>query len=76
MKWPAQLPDLSPIENLWHQVELSLKHKGLFKNADDLYKAIEVVWNEITQEKIDSRIKSMPKSCSMILKSKGYAINY
>ena len=25
MKWPAQLNDLIPIENIWHQVELSLK---------------------------------------------------
>ena len=53
MKWPAQSPDLNPIENLCYQVELSLKHKGPFKNADELYKAIETTWNEITQEKIN-----------------------
>ena len=41
MKWPAQSPDLNPIENLWYQVEFSLKHKGPFKNADELCKAIE-----------------------------------
>ena len=48
MKWPAQSPDLIPIENLWHQVELSLRHQGPFKNTDELYKAIEATWNKIT----------------------------
>ena len=76
IKWPAQSPDLNPIENLWYQVELSLKHKGPFKNADALYKAIETTWNEITQEKINKLVESMPRRCSLILKSKGYAINY
>ena len=34
MKWPTQLPNLNPIEKLWHQVELALRHKGPFKNAN------------------------------------------
>ena len=72
IEWPAQSPDLNPIENLWHQVELSLKHKGSFKNSDELYKAIETTWNEVTQEKIDKLIESMLKRCSVILKSKGH----
>ena len=42
MKWPAQLLDLNLIENLWHQVELSLKHKGPFKNTDELYKLVNI----------------------------------
>ena len=33
-------------------------------------------WNKIAQEKIDKLIESMLKRCSMILKSKGYPINY
>ena len=63
MKWPAQSPDLSPTENLWHQFELSLKHKGHFKSADELNIAAEAAWNEITQEKVYKLIKSMPKRC-------------
>ena len=76
MKWPAQSSDLNPIENLWKHIELPLKHKGPFKNTDELYKAIEATWNEVTQEKIDKLIESMLKKCSKILKCRGYAINY
>ena len=38
MKWPVQSPDLNSIENLLYQVELALRHKGPFKNVDELYK--------------------------------------
>ena len=71
MKWSAQLSDLNPIENLWRQVELSIRYKRPFKNADELYKAIEAKCYEVTQEKIYKLIEFMPKRCSMILKSKG-----
>ena len=50
MNWPTQSANLNPIEKLWDQVELCLKHKELFKNAIELYKAIEAIWNEITHK--------------------------
>ena len=37
MKWAAQSPDLNPIKNIWHQVEIALRHKGPFENVDELY---------------------------------------
>ena len=73
VKWPAESPDLYPIENIWYQVEL-LKHKGPFKTPDKLCKANETAWDEITQEKIDKLIESVPKRCLMILKSKSFVI--
>ena len=51
MKWLAQSPDRNPIDNLWHQVELSLKHKETFKNTVKYVNVIEAMWNKITLEK-------------------------
>ena len=66
LKWKSsqfKSPYLNPIEKLQHQVELSIKHKGSFKNVDELYKANEATWNEITHKKIDKLIESMPRKC-------------
>ena len=63
MKWAAQSPDLNSIENLWHQVELFLKHKEPFKNAVTLYNAIKAARNEIAQEKVDKLIKIFFLNC-------------
>ena len=76
MKWPAQSPDLNPIENLWKQVDDLVRLRGTFKNADELHQEIQVAWSQISQAKIDKLIESMPRRCQEVIKNNGYAINY
>ncbi len=60
MTWPAQSPDLNPIENLWGYIKHLLK-KINFKNLTELKEAIIKIWNEIPIEVIQKLIKSMKK---------------
>ncbi|CAH1964576.1 unnamed protein product [Acanthoscelides obtectus] len=63
IKWPVQIPDLNPIENLWHLVNRKIRteHPEKFKNSAELFETIEVARNSIRKETIDSQIGSMRK---------------
>lgn len=75
MSWPAQSPDLNPIENMWMIVKRNIGNK-VFRNGDELFVELEKQWNEISDDYIKKLIASMPKRCSEVIKNNGYATKY
>lgn len=75
MSWPAQSPDLSPIENLWKQVKYKLKDAKP-RNKAEFCASVRDAWYSIPVENCQRLIKSMPKRCRSVLSNKGHAINY
>ena len=47
MKWPAQSPDINPIENLWTECDKHVKAK-MPRTLDELEKAMIESWNMIS----------------------------
>lgn len=72
LKWPAQSPVLSPIENFW---EIPSKQNEKFKNLEELFNAIVSAWNSILRGYIHNLLVSMKSRCLEVIK-KGYATKY
>ena len=69
MQWPAQSPDLNPIENLWAELNRLTKVKKP-KNENELFEILKSGWNEITDEYLHKLVESMPSRCKAVIKSK------
>lgn len=75
LDWPAQSPDLNPIENLFSILKRNIGSKR-FSNRDDLFSCLKDEWLRIDPKIIDNLIKSMPRRCAAVIKNKGYYTKY
>ena len=71
LEWPANSPDLNPIENLWFICKSRVQVHERSTNQIEHFKLIERVWNEIPQEKISSMIDTMPNRIRAVIETKG-----
>lgn len=73
--WPAQSPDLSPIENLWDIIKDRMK-KHSPKNLDELWSLFKQEWDEIPMSQIKNLYASMPCRVYSVLKASGGNTKY
>jgi len=77
LKWPAQSPDLNPIEHLWDYIKRKLgEYEHPPKGILELWERIEVEWNKIPKEECQKLIESMPRRVAAVLKAKGGHTKY
>ena len=75
--WPAQSPDLNPIEHL--QVHLKNQLNGYEsppKRVFELWARLEVEWDKISPEVCQRLIESMPRWLEAVIKAKGGHTKY
>lgn len=77
LKWPANSPDLTIIENVWSYLKY---HLNLFqedpKDMEELWKRVEDIWSNIPEDYLHKLYESMPRRIEALLKSKGGPTNY
>lgn len=77
MIWPANSPDLNPIENVWHYIQSQLeKYKKSPDSIEDLWKRVEDIWENIPIDFIHTLYESMPRRMEDLLRCKGGHIKY
>jgi transposase len=77
LPWPAQSPDLNPIEHLWTHLKRKL---GEYERAPggilELWERVQVEWDKIEPEVCQNLIESMPRRVAAVVKAKGGHTKY
>jgi transposase len=77
LPWPAQSPDLNPIENLWDELDRKVRnHKPLPKNKDNLWEILQEEWSNLDEDIYKNLIDSMPHRIAAVIANKGYPTKY
>lgn len=72
--WPANSPDLNPIEHLWGAMKRILKNKEI-KTKKELKEIIQIIWDSFPQESINRLIESFCGRLRMVLAVNGNSIS-
>ena len=75
MEWPAQSPDLNPIENLWADLK-SAVHEAKPRNKEELWNTVQLTWAAIPVERCQKLVNSMHHRCEAVIRNRGFATKY
>ena len=77
LNWPAQSPDINPIEHLWNHIKDRLKeYPRAPKGVWELWERVAEVWNVVPSEVCQNLIESMPRRLEAVIKAKGGHTKY
>ena len=70
--WPANSPDLFPIENVWAILQYKVNEVDApHSTLEALEKILKDAWSKISPEVLENLYKSMPGRIQAVLEAKG-----
>ena len=68
--WPANSPDLNPIENVWSILKRRIEqHRP--RTREEVKAAVQIEWNRLTREDVKKCVQSMPERCRAVIDAEG-----
>ena len=75
LEWPAQSPDLNPIEHLWAILDSKLIRERV-TNKTLLFSELQRAWEAIDISLLKSLVESIPKRLQAVIEAKGLNTKY
>ena len=77
LDWPAQSPDLNPIEHLWDELERRLRTRSnRSTSVPDVTNALVAEWKQIPATMFQHLVESLSRRVETVIASKGGQIPY
>ena len=72
LDWPAQSPDLNPMEHLWDELERRLRARpNRPTSLPDLTDALVAEWKQIPTAMFQHLVESLPRRAEAVIAAKG-----
>jgi hypothetical protein len=75
LNFPAQSPDLNPIEHLWGELKRRVWRRS-FRTQDALFVALQEEWLKIPVQRLQNLVDSMPARLQAVKATRGYHTKY
>lgn len=75
LPWPAQSPDLNPIENLWAIIEYRLQNR-VCSSEEELFALLKSEWEKLDTSLLRTLAESMPHRIAAVIANRGFATKY
>ena len=75
LDWPAQSPDLNPIENLWDIISRRLQSQT-WRKPDEVWERISHIWNTMSIAITNQLIQSIPYRLQAVIEAHGGHTKY
>lgn len=78
LEWPAQSPDLNPIENLWSYLKRCLlnNYERPPSSLHELWVRVHEQWEMLSPDYLEKLVRSMPRRLAAVKKAKGLWTKY
>ena len=77
LSWPANSPDLNPIENVWQHLKRYISARKVdINNREDLEKIIPEAWNALDPELLKKHVVNMHRRVQRVWLTRGHHTKY
>ncbi len=77
LPWPAQSPDLNPIENIWSILKKKLRERSVHpSNAEELFEVLCNIWSALPDSLFSTLVDSMTRRVTAVVDNEGCPTKY